>query len=414
MRWTGLMWDNIFRNPVRSLLTVLGTMVLVFVVTLVWSILDFLSAATATRTSNFKAIVTERWRLPSQMPYSYAATLRQGAAREPEHIRPRDSMCWSFYGGSLDPQKRTRDNSLFAFALEPAKLLTMMDELDSLPPDQHRQFAEVVQRLEQNRQGIILGRQRLEALNKRVGDRITIYSLNYRGIDLEFEIVGLFPPGRYDNSAAMNIDYLMAALDAYQKQTGQPHMLADRSLNLVWLRMQDTREFDQIAQQILTAPYYTNPAVKIETASSGIATFLEAYRDLLWGMRYLLAPAILVTMALVISNAISISVRERQVEFAVLKVLGYRPRHIMAMVVGEAVLVGALSGLVSATLTWSIVNHVFGGVKFPIAFFGAFFVPTEALVWGTLVGGLAAFAGSFLPAWTACRVKVTDVFARVG
>jgi putative ABC transport system permease protein len=414
MKLFGLIADNILRNPLRSLLTILGTMVLVFVVTLVWSILDFLNAATATRTSNFKAIVTERWRLPSQMPYSYAATLKEGAAREPGHIRPRDSMCWSFYGGSLDREKRTRENSLFAFALEPPKLLTMMDELDSLPPDQHREFAEVVRRLEQNRQGIILGRQRLEAIQKKVGDRIKIYSLNYRGIDLEFEIVGLFPPGRYDNSAAMNIDYLTAALDAYQRQNGQPHPLADKSLNLVWLRMQDTSEFDKIAQQILTAPYYSNPAVKIETASSGIATFLEAYRDLLWGMRYLLAPAILVTMALVISNAISISVRERQVEFAVLKVLGYRPLHILSLVLGEAVLVGSLSGLVSAALTFIVVNYVVGGIKFPIAFFGAFFIPHQALLWGTIVGAITALTGSFLPAWSACRVKVTDVFARVG
>lgn len=414
MRFLLLILENIFRNPIRSLLTILGTMVLVLVVTLVWSILSFLDMATATRTTNFKAIVTERWRLPSQMPYSYAATLREGAAREPTHIRPRDSMCWSFYGGSLDRQKRTRDNSLFAFALEPPKLLTMMDELDSLPPDRHREFAEAVRRLEQNRQGIILGRQRLAAMNKKVGDRITIYSLNYRGIDLEFEIVGQFPPGRYDNAAAMNIEYLVAALDAYRAQNKQPHPLADRSLNLVWLRVQDSKEFDQIAKQILTAPYYTNPAVKIETASSGVATFLEAYRDLIWGMRYLLAPAILATMALVISNAISISVRERRVEFAVLKVLGFRPWHILLLVLGEAVLIGALSGFTSAAMTFWVINHVFGGVKFPIAFFGAFFIPKQALLWGILVGACAAMAGTIVPAWTACRVRVIEVFARVG
>ena len=60
-------------------------------------------------------------------------------------------------------------------------------------------------------------------------------------------------------------------------------------------------------------------------ASSGIASFLDAYRDLLCGMRWLLVPAILVTMALVIANAISISVRERRMEMAVLKVLGFSP-----------------------------------------------------------------------------------------
>lgn len=42
-------------------------------------------------------------------------------------------MTWSFYGGTLDLKNRTMDNVLFAFALEPKKLRTMMDELDSLP-----------------------------------------------------------------------------------------------------------------------------------------------------------------------------------------------------------------------------------------------------------------------------------------
>ena len=90
----------------------------------------------------------------------------------------------------------------------------------------------------------------------------------------------------------------------------------------------------------MSSPEFTDPAVKCETASSGIASFLDAYRDLLWGMRWLLVPAILVTMALVIANAISISVRERRTEMAVLKVLGFGPTQIMMLVLGEALLIG--------------------------------------------------------------------------
>ena len=57
-------------------------------------------------------------------------------------------------------------------------------------------------------------------------------------------------------------------------------------------------------------------------------------------MRWLLVPAILVTMALVIANAISISVRERRTEMAVLKVLGFHPTQILLLVLGEALLIG--------------------------------------------------------------------------
>jgi putative ABC transport system permease protein len=153
--------------------------------------------------------------------------------------------------------------------------------------------------------------------------------------------------------------------------------------------------------------------VKCETASSGIATFLDAYRDLLWGMRWLLVPAALVSLALVISNAISISVRQRRLELAVMKVLGFRPLQIMALVLGESLLLGVGAGFISSGLTWYLVNNVFGGIPFPIAFFPSFFISDDALWWGPAVGGLAALSGSLSPAWSACAVKVTDVFSRV-
>ena len=172
-------------------------------------------------------------------------------------------------------------------------------------------------------------------------------------------------------------------------------------------------EFSQVADQIAHSPLYSDPAVKCETASSGIASFLEAYRDLIWGMRWLLSPAILVTLSLVISNAISISVRERRLEMAVLKVLGFQPWQLLILVLGEALLIGILAGLVSAGATYFIVNNWLGGVKFPIAFFPVFFIPVDAFWWGLAIGTLTSLAGSIMPAWSARTVKVSDVFSKV-
>ena len=304
MRFFLLIIKNIRRNLVRSLLTSLGTIVLVFVVTLVWAILSFLDAATAEKSQNFKGIVTERWRLSSQMPFAYAASLCEGAASKPGDIKPDDSMTWQFYGGTLDPEKRTRENSLFAIATEPRKLRTMMDELDTLPPEEAAKLDEAIRKMEQNRQAIIMGQDRLAAVNKRVGERIKLYGINYRDIDLELEIVGAFPEGRYDNTAAIHRDYLLAALDAYERQTGQPHPLADKTLNLVWLRVPDSETFAKVAGQILASPNYTSPTVKFETAASGIASFLDAYRDLIWGMRWLLAPGAALNLAVIVSTDI--------------------------------------------------------------------------------------------------------------
>jgi putative ABC transport system permease protein len=406
MKLALLILKNLRRNLLRTALTSIAIMVLVLVVTLVWTVLWFLDQVTAEKSQDFKAIVTERWQLPSQMPFSYAASLSEGAARRPEDLRPDDSMTWQFYGGTLDPTRRTRESILFFFAMDPRKIRGMMDDGDTFDPA-------LIELLLQNKRGALIGRERLAALNKRVGERITVTSLNYKDINLEFEIIGVCPEGRYNQSSFMNRDYLLDALDAYQKKTGTRHPLADKTLNLVWLKVPDNDAFRQITEQIMSSAQYTNPAVKVETASSGVAAFLDAYRDLLWGMKYLLVPAILVTMTLVIANAISISVRERRIEMAVLKVLGFGPGQILILVLGEALLVGILSGLASAGGAYMFVNWFVGGIKFPIAFFPAFLIPLEALWWGFAIGAGTAFAGSFLPAWSARSVKVAEVFSKV-
>lgn len=422
MKFLVLILKNIGRNRLRSSLTALGTMVLVSVVILVWSILAFLDEATAEKNQNVKAIVTERWQNPSRMPMAYAATLREGAARKAGDIRPLDSMTWQFYGGTLDPAKRTRENILFCIAMQPEKV-PMLDELDALPPKKAAELGVLIQRLQQNRRGVLIGQERLKAvLGKQefrseadyLGKRFKIYSFNYKNIDLEFEVLGLLPEGRYDNTAIMSRDYLNEALDAYNRQPGNPkHPMSERNLNLVWLKVADHEQLARVSSQIMSAPYYRNPAVKCETASSAIASFLDAFRDLVWGMRCLLAPAVLVTLSLVIANAISINVRERRIELAVLKVLGFRPYQVLLLVLGESLLLGVTAGFTSAALTYLVINYWFDGLKFPIGFFASFYIPTAALGWGVGVGAATSLLGSILPAWSARNVKVADVFSKV-
>jgi putative ABC transport system permease protein len=395
------------RNLLRTALASLAVMVLVFVITLVVSFLAVLDYIMMEKSKDLKGIVTERWQVPSQLPYAYVPSLEQGAARRSGDIRPEDSMTWSFYGGTLDPDKKTRENMLFAIALDPHKLRSMMDDLENLDPA-------VEQKLVDNKRGIILGIEKLQTINKRVGERIKITSVNYKDIDLDFDIVGSFPDGRYNNSAVMNRDYLLDALDAYPRtHNGTKHPRADRALNLFWFRVPEPEAYRKVADQIMQSSLYSAPAVKVETASSGIAAFIEPYRDLLWGMKWLLVPAVLVTMALVIANAISISVRERRTEMAVLKVLGFGPGRILALVLGEALLIGGGSGLVSAGGSYLFVHGILGGIKFPIAFFPIFDIYPDALWWGLVFGAATALAGSIFPAWSARTVRVSEVFAKV-
>ncbi|OAI55099.1 hypothetical protein AYO44_02875 [Planctomycetaceae bacterium SCGC AG-212-F19] len=413
---------NLRRNLLRTALTFLAIFVLAVVVTMVWSILDYVEGLMTEKTSNIKTIVSEKWSASSNLPFAYAAPISAGAAdsSRPGDIRPMDAMTWQFYIGTMDPEKKTRENFVFLIALEPIKIVSMMNELleeitpaqrgQGLAPAQIEELHAAVRKMQQHKQGIIIGRKRLEAIQKRVGDRFTLTGINYTELDLEFDIVGVLPEsGRYDETAFMNRDYLNDKLDAYPKtHGGQKHKLADRSLNLVWLKVADQHDYGRIAWQIESSGSFHNPPVKCETLSSAITTVMESYRDLVWGMRWLLSPAILVTMSLVVANAISLSVRERRTELAVMKVLGYRPGQILTLVLGEALLIGTLSGLLSTAICYGMVNWVLRTVNpLPMA------IPASALWWGPALGAGTALLGSCVPAVQACRIKVSEVFARV-
>ncbi len=424
-----LMVKNVGRNWLRSILTALGTMVLVLVVTLVASVLHLMDMLTLEKSHDIKAFITDRWTAPSRLPYSYASSLCEGAARKdhPEDARPTDSMTWQFYGGTLDPKNPSFRSMVFCIACQPEKILTMMSGLENLSSSEDAELRASVERLKNKRNGIILGRNHLLNLNQMIGNaqpgllkdpvgrtfKLSGFS-TWQDLDFDMEIVGVFPPGRYDTLAAINRDYYNAALDAYPPaHSGQKHQMADRSLSLVLVKVDDKESFNRVAEQVNTSPYYRNPQVKCETESSGLGSFLDVFRDLLWGMRWVLLPACLLTLSLVLANAISISVRERRMEIAVLKVLGFRPGQIVLLVMGESVLLGLLAGFASGALTYVIVDWCLHGLAFPLGFFPVFLIPIDALWWGAAVGAGAALAGSLLPAWTASRVKPAEVFSKI-
>ncbi len=415
MKYLRLIFRNVLRNPLRSGLSALVTIVLVSVVTGVWSVLWLMDAAMSEKTQNIRAMVTERWAVPSRLPFAYADVLARGAARTADDVRPTDSMSWQFFIGTLDPKHVTRESTIFAIACDPDKVATMMEGLDTLPSDQLAQLLADIAKLKTTRNGIIVGQNHLRATDKRIGEQFKAAGISIsKGLDLEFEIVGAFPPGRYDTMAAFNRDYFNEALDAYpETHNGQKHPWSERNLSLMLLLVPDYETFSRLAAQIETSPELSNPAVRCETMSSGISAMLEPLRDLLWGVRWLLAPACLATILLVSANAIGISVRERRQELAVLKVLGFRPHQLLVLVLGESLLLGAGAGAISAAGTFAVVNWALGGIPVPLGFFDRFLVPPAALWWGPAVGALAALLGSLLPAWTARGVKVAEVFSKV-
>jgi putative ABC transport system permease protein len=414
-----LLVRSVRRNRLRTSLTFVATFVLVFVVAGLWSVLYFLDQLLSDKAQSPRVVVTEKWPISSQMPFSYAASLDRGAARKPGDVRPTDSMTWQLYLGTTDPANPSPDNTIPCLGMEPGKVLTMMaDIFEELATDggthrgnrgaeHRRKIEEGVRSLAANKRGIILGARRLAAINKRVGEWIKLTGLQWRGIDLELKIVGVFPIGKYSDLGVIHRDYINDAFDDYTRKTGLKHPMASKSLTMVWLQMTDQEACARVAEQIEASGLYQDPPVKCQTLSAEVAAVLDAYADLIWGLRWVLSPAILVIMVLVMANSIGISVRERSREIALLKVLGFRPPQVLVLVLGEPVLIGALAGLLGAVFSRVLINEVLNRLTDNVID-----VPFQVLWWCPAAGLLTGLAGSLAPAWSACRIAPAQVFAR--
>ena len=202
---TRLILRSLSRNPLRSVLTGLATFVLVLVVTLVWSVLAFLDRQTEEKSQNLKALVMDRYQLPSRMPMSYAANLGRGAPRQKGdyEVNPaKDAMFWGFYGGMFDPAKTAREDMVFFFAMEPRKAMaidehgnftTMLENLDDVTDAQRRQLAADAIEMEKYPYKCCWARNAWAQINKRVGERFKITSLNYKDINLDLGNPGSAP-----------------------------------------------------------------------------------------------------------------------------------------------------------------------------------------------------------------------------
>ena len=420
-----IMFRGLRRSPLRTSLTYLALFVLTTVLVFLYSILTFIGNVTTEKEANFKAIVTHKTVIPSQMPPAHYTKFKQLAIEElpkeyakqypaepPLVVRDADIMSWSFVGGSTDPKNIRPDNTLFMFCMEPEKITSMMDGLDDLTGEEKAQLDAAIQVMLANPQAIVVSKGRLKKLNKQVGESIKLTGMNYPKMEFEFTIIGTLPDGKYEGIGFMNKAYLDKLLNAMPDD----YIMKRKAVNLIWVRLPNRKAFDVLNGMVdppagadRKAPPFSNPPIKLETASSGIGSWLDAYKDIFFGMKYILTPAMVAIMCLVIANAISIGVRERRTEMAVLKVLGFQPRHVLALVLGEAILVGLLAGGMAAFLSWAGI----GNLKLQIAFFGAFIVPWKALVLGPALGVVVSLLGSIGPALSAKNVKVAEVFARV-
>jgi len=425
----GLVFRSLRRNLLRTALTYVALFVLTGMLTFLYGLLASIEALTQEKEGSQLVILTDKYGIPSMLPPSYINQLK-GMMHDPTVLPPelqpddvdKNFMTWSFVGASLDPTKMTKENVLFLFAIDPDVVTNGMMKEQGLNPEdlgeeKWKLLLEGIEKVKQDKRNVVIGEDRLMQMGKKVGDKIKLYSTNYKDIVFDCQIVAAFPAGsRMGMNAAMRFDYLMSQLDEYKTRTGKEHPVASRCVNLIWVRLPSKASTERLASEVNKSSKFSAPAVKMEAFSSAIGSFLEPFKDILWGLKVIVMPAIVAIMCLVIGITITIGVRERWGEMAVMKVLGFLPWQVMGMVVSEAVLIGLFGGMLS---TWSVfflpkliswANGVVGG---KLTFFDNWKSDPIILIIGPVLGVAVGVIGAALPSWNARKVKVSEVFAQV-
>jgi putative ABC transport system permease protein len=107
------------------------------------------------------------------------------------------------------------------------------------------------------------------------------------------------------------------------------------------------------------------------------------------------------------------SIRERTAELAILRVLGFRPRHLLALLGAEALTVsvaGALLGCLLAGIAFALIRgYRIGGAM-------GMNVQVDAVTAGVVLSVAIAIglASTLVPAYRASRVSIADALRYAG
>src|SRR5271168_3174580 len=115
------------------------------------------------------------------------------------------------------------------------------------------------------------------------------------------------------------------------------------------------------------------------------------------------------TLLLVTGNTMSLAIRERLGELAVMKAVGFSDRFVLFIVLAESVLIAVVGGAIGLGLSklFTLGGDPTGGVL------QSFNLPNFAIALGFLAAFAVGILAGILPASSAMRLRVVDALRRI-
>src|SRR5258708_7539954 len=242
----------------------------------------------------------------------------------------------NWFGGIYKDPK----NFFGQFAGDPESYWRMYPEI-RLTPDERTAFLA-------DRTGCIVGDGLVKKYGFKVGDKLTlgVGIPSYGSKDFDFTIRGVY---RAASSAVDNQSMMFHWKYADERSTpkGQIGWFVSRVSN----PDRAVQVANAIDQKFANSPY--------ETKTDTEQAFSAQFASMLGNLNLLLgsvALAVVITTLFVAGNTMAMSVRERTTEIAVIRTLGFPPRTVFGLVVGEGLLLALVGGGIGAVLARLIVN----------------------------------------------------------
>ena len=383
MKFFGLIWSNLKRKKLRTVLTVLSILVAFLLFGLLSAIKEAFTAG-VTLAGKDRLMVRHKVSIIQSLPENYEQRVAQipGVAAV---------AAQSWFGGIYKEPK----NFFGSIPVNPEKFLVMFPEYQ-LPPAQKEAWQKM-------RNGAVIGRTLAKRFDFKIGDRIPLTSPIWGQpagqSQWDFEVAGIFDgekKGTDTSGMFFRHDYFDEGRTRGKGEIG-------------WMsvRVKNPDQIAEIAKKIddefANSPYET----KAESEAAMIAGFAQQIGDIGTIMMAVMG-AVFFTIVLVAGNTMGQVVRERTEEIGVLKAIGFTNELVLGLVLLESCVVALLGGLLGLGLAWLL---TLGGSPVP-SMLPVFYVPVRDLLLGAGIVLLLGIVSGIFPAVQAMRLHIADALRR--
>jgi len=379
-----LIWKNLGRNRLRTLLTLTAIALPMFVFTLARSFVDVVD--------HFLLESDRQMRTAVHHKLTYVTPMPQRIRDEIESIAPEgyiQAICrTSWFGGRVEGAQYLFPN----MAVDRDTFPIVYSEFGMTPED--------IERFSTERTGAVIAKMVADQMNWKVGDRVTLVGGLPPFPRMEFVIVAVLPE--------LAAPWFYFALDyyneVYEKLTRQPV-----GVNNFWLKCNSSEARQWALSEIDKHFANTDHETRTEMESTFMAAFAKSGGD--WvGLVWTVGRLVVLVAVAVAFNTMSMAFRERTREVAVMRALGYSAGKIVRLVLSEGVLIGLIGGIIAAVPIYvltTLVPIVVPGVGQRIII-----AESTAIMAVAVALGVGLFA-ALLPAVMAGRLQVAPALRKV-